>query len=349
MVDPWKRRFEILAILTAILFILSTPVAFTLYSLERTVFDPNLYIQAMDEENVYEQLPLLLAQTLAQSAQRPDNRSILSVFRNFSIEQWQTLLVQLLPPDMLRVVTIDGVTQVVSYLNGERPDAVLSLAILKTHMKSPDGINAFHAILEAQPDCTIEQLTAMALGQQALVLCNPPETFLTFDLGPFIDAQIQRLIGLVPDQVTIIPAGSSRPAYLNYVMDLRVFMRLSPLLPILCLFIIAFLAVRRLRDWLNWWGIPLLFAGLVTFLIAALSGPLAALIFQVFFAPALPTGVPADVVELFRDLTTAIIRDALQPALLVAGIMLLAGLAMVAIGFFLRRRALREPLEYREP
>jgi hypothetical protein len=344
MTDPSKRLLETLALLTALLFIISTPAAFTLYSLERSVFDADLYIQAMDEENVYQQLPALTAQTLALTAQQPGGTGILSIFRNLSVEEWQALVVQLLPPDVLRALTVDAVTQVMAYLNGERADAVLSLALLKTHMQSPEGINAVTGILEAQPDCTVEQLTAMALNQQGLTLCNPPDTFLLFDLRPIIAGQISRLMSLIPEQVTIIPAGSFRPPYLNYLDDLRILMRLSPLLPILCLGIIAVLVARSWRGWLNWWGYPLLFAGLISLFLSATSAPLSSLTFQLLFAPALPAIFPAELLEMLKGLTAAIVRNALQPVLLVAGIMVLVGLVMVALAFLFRDRYQKAPL-----
>jgi hypothetical protein len=213
-------------------------------------------------------------------------------------------------------------------------------------MQSPEGINAVTGILEVQPDCTVEQLTAMALNQQALTLCNPPDTFLIFDLRPIIAGQISRLISLIPEQVTIIPAGSFRPPYLNYLGDLRILMRLSPLLPILCLLIIAILVVRTWRGWLNWWGYPLLFAGLISLFLSAISAPLSSLTFQLLFAPALPAVFPVDLLEMLRRLTAAIVRNALQPVLLVAGIMLLVGLVMVALAFLFRPRIQRAPLYY---
>jgi hypothetical protein len=348
MTDPLKRLLETLALITAFVFVISTPVAFTLYSLEQSVFDADLYIQALDEENVYQQLPALTAQTLAVAAQRPDNPGILSIFRNLSAEEWQTLIVQLLPPDVLRVLTADAVTQIMAYLNGERADAVLSLAILKAHMQSPEGINAVNGMFEAQPECTVEQLTAMALNQQALTLCDPPDTFLFFDLRPIIAAQINGLMSLIPEQVTIISAGSFRPGYLQNLNDLRILMRLSPLLPILCLLIIVVLVVRSWRGWLNWWGFPLLFAGFISLFLSVISAPLSSLTFQVLFAPALPPVFPADLLEMFKGLTAAIVRNALQPVLLVAGAILLVGLAMVGLGFLLRGMAQKAPLSYRE-
>lgn len=346
MVDPLKRSLEILAVLFALLFVISTPVVFTLYSLERTVFDANLYIQAMDEENVYQQLPVLTAQTLALASQQPNPSILMSIFRNLSIEQWQALIVQILPPDVLRVLTVDAVTQVMGYLNGDRTEAVLSLTILKTHMQSPEGINAINLLLESQPDCTVEQLTAMALNPQTLALCDPPDTFLLFDLRPIIAAQLSNLISLIPEQVTLIPAGSARPQYLIYLRDLRVLMRLSPLFPILCLAVIAVLVVRTFQSWLNWWGVPLLLAGILSLALTVISAPLASLIFQLLFLPALPAFFPPDMQEMFRGLTASIVRHALEPALPFAGGMILVGLAMAVLGFLLGRRIPTAPRYY---
>lgn len=337
---------EILAVIVAILFVASTPVAFTLYSLEQNVFDADLYIRAMDEQNVYGQLPALTAQTLAAAAQRPGNTGILSIFRNLPAEQWQALIAQLLPPDVLRPLTVDAITQIMAYLNGERADAILSLVSLKAHLQSPQGINAINGMLDAQPDCTLEQLTGMALNQQQLTLCDPPDTLLVFDLRPIIAAQINGLMSLVPEQVTIIPAGSFRPQYLKNLKDVRIAMRLSPLLPILCLLIIAVLVVRSWRGWLNWWGYPLLFAGFISLFLSVISAPLSSLTFQVLFAPALPAVFPADMLQMFKGLTAAIVRNALQPVLLVAGAMILVGLVMVALAFLFRERYPRGSVYY---
>lgn len=344
MIDPTRRFLETLALITAILFVISTPAAFTLYSLERSVFSADLYIRAMDDENVYEQIPVVASQALTVAAQRPEDAGLLSIFRNLSREEWEALVVQLLPPDVLRTLTTDAVRQVVGYLNGDSADAVLSLGNLKAHMQSPEGIQVVYMMLEAQPDCTIDQLSAMALGQQALTLCDPPDTFLFLDLRPIVTGQINRLMSLIPEQVTLISAGAARPAYLQNLTDLRVLMRLSPLLPVLCLLIILVLVVRTFRDWLKWWGFPLLLAGLASMLLGALSAPLSSLTFQFLFVPALPVAFPADLVAMFRDLTAAIVRNALQPVLFVAGILMLVGFAMVVLGFFLRRRVRKTPI-----
>ena len=116
-------------------------------------------------------------------------------------------------------------------------------------------------------------------------------------------------------------------------------MRLSPLVPILCLSIIAVLVGRILARLVELVGYPLLFAGLISLSLTLISAPLSALIFQVLFAPALPVVFPAGLLELFKGLTAAIVRNVVEPALLVAGIMLLVGLVMVALGFLFRQGA----------
>jgi hypothetical protein len=178
----------------------------------------------------------------------------------------------------------------------------------------------------------------MALNQQALSLCNPPETFLLFDLRPLIESQIRAAVSLLPEQVAFISADENRIQTLRDLKALRLFMRLSPLVPVFCLFAITALAVRSLLDWLNWWGYPFLFAGLMSASLSVISRPLAAGTFQVFIAPALPDALPQYVVDVFRDLTATIVRNAVLPTLFVAGILAMAGLSMVALTFLFRNR-----------
>ena len=340
MVDTLKVFARVLAGFFAILFVLTTVLAVALYFIEQSAFDADLYKQALTEEKVYQRLPELAAHGLAIAAQR-SNSGVLSVFRNLSEEEWRAYVLELLPPEQLRVLAEEAVTQVMAYLNGESDVAVLSFANLKGYLQSPEGINAIYGMLKAQPDCTLEQLTAMALGQQALTLCNPPDTFMFVDLRPMVEAEIRAAVSLIPEQVTLISANSVKPRELRALKNLRLGMRLSPLLPMLCLLAIAVLAVRSFRDWLNWWGYPLLLAGFVSMFLSALSRPLAAGVFQVFIVPFLPEVLPADIVDVFRDLTATIVHNALQPTLLLAGLMALIGLIMIAVAFLLRRRVQR--------
>ena len=336
-----KTLTGVLAGLFAILFVGSTALAFALYHVEQSAFNADLYIRALDEENVYQRLPELTAQSLSMAAQRPERNGMLSLFRNLSDQEWQTLVTELFPPDVLRNMAVDMVTQIMAYLNGESNQVVLSLTNLKAYLQSPEGINAVYGMLKAEPDCTVEQLTAMALNQQALTLCNPPESFMFVDLRPIVKTEIKNAMTLIPEQMIIVSTDGNRVQTLRNLKTLRLFMRLSPLVPVLCLLVVTALAVRSLNDWLTWWGYPLLIAGLVSMSLSVLSGPMASVTFRLFIAPALPAALPPDIVSVFRDLTATIVRDAVQPILLVAGIMALIGLIMVALTFLLRKRLQR--------
>lgn len=336
-----KTLISVLAGLFAMMFVGSTAMAFALYTMEQSVFNADLYIRALDDENVYRRLPELTAQALSMAAQRPERTGMLSLFRNLPDQEWQTLVTELFPPDVLRNMAADTITQIMGYLNGQSNQVILPLANLKTYLQSPEGVNAIYGMLKAQPDCTAEQLTAMALNQQALTLCNPPDTFMFVDLRPIIETGIKNTIALIPEQVILVSTNGNRAQTLRDLRALRLFMRLSPLVPLFCLLAVTALIVRSLHSWLTWWGYPLLAAGLVSMSLSALSGPMTSLMFWFFIVPALPEALPPDIISVFQDLTATIIRDAVRPILLVAGIMALISLIMVALTFLLRKRLQR--------
>ncbi len=230
-----KSFSKVLAGIFAILFVGTTALAFVLYNLEQSLFDTELYIQAFEKENLYQRLPDLAAQALKVSAQQADSNDPLVLLRNLSEEEWGIFMDELLPPTELEILAEDTVRQIVAYLNGENDQVVLSLTSLKSHMSSPQGVNAIYGLLKAQPDCTLEQLTNMALGQQDMALCNPPETFLFVDLKPLIESQIKTTVLFIPEQATLISADSNRAQELQDLKELRTIMRLSPLVPIFCL------------------------------------------------------------------------------------------------------------------
>lgn len=338
-----ETYLKTVAVFFAILFIGSTALALALYNVERNAFDAEFYIRALEEENVYQRLPKLTAQSLALAVQRSQGGSVLSLFRNLSEEQWRIFVSNLFPPDVLRAVAEDVVRQFIDYINGERDSVILSLVGLKTHLGSQAGIDAIYGLLDSQPDCTVEQLTAMATGQADIVLCDPPETILFIDVRPIYEAQIQAAVSVLPEQVMIISPGSDRTQQLQDLRFVRMVVRLSPILPVLCLLMVALFAVRSFEDWLNWWGYPLLIAGMVSLFLSALSGLISAGIFQFFIAPVMPDLIPREIVNIFRDLTATIVYNAVAPTLVFAGIMVFIGFVMAALAFLLRGNLRKGP------
>ena len=182
---------------------------------------------------------------------------------------------------------------------------------------------------------------AMAMGQQNVSLCRPPDSFLLFDLRPFIESEIKAAVSLVPEQVNLASEGVDHEGELQALQSLRIVMRLSPLLPVLCLLMVTVIAVRTLRDWLNWWGYPFILAGLVSIGVTAFSGTLSARLFYSFVAPAFPENLPPGIFAMFEDVVASIAYGAVQPAIRIAGIMVLLGLLMVAAVFLFRKQRYR--------
>lgn len=327
-----------LAGIFTILFVATAALAFVGYSLEQSLFDPELYIQAFEKEDLYQRLPELTAQALNAAAQEADPGNPLALFRNLSEGEWEVFMAELFPPAELENLAEDAVRQIVAYINNDRDEVVLSLMGLKAHMGSPQGIDAMYGILKAQPDCTVEQLTTMALGQQEMVLCNPPETFLFLDLRPIIDSQIRAAVMFIPEKMTLISADASKTKELQDLITLRTLIRLSPLLPMFCLLMITILAVRSLGSWLNWWGYPLLFAGIFSILLSAVSGPIAVWLFQNFVARVFPESLPLNVLGMFKGVVATIAYGAVGPAVKAAGIIAIVGLIMVVSAQLFRKK-----------
>ncbi len=334
-----KALIRLFAGTFAILFVITTGFAFVLYNIEQSVFDPALYIQAFEKENVYQRFPKLTAQAMYVAAQEAESVDPLALLRNLSEEEWGNFLGKLLPPENLEVLAEDAVIQLMAFLNGEIDAVEISLIDLKAHLQSPQGVDAIYGLLEYQPDCTLEQLGAMAAGTQEMVLCNPPESFLFVDLRPIYKKEIETAVELmVPEQLELIPVDPGNQQQINELKNLRTIIRLSPFLPMLCLLTITIVAVRSLGDWLNWWGYPLWFAGLFSMALTIISGLITALIFQAYVAPLFPASFPPDLLHLLESIVVTIAYDAVQPMVSVAGIMALIGMIMVIVAYLFRKR-----------
>jgi len=95
---------------------------------------------------------------------------------------------------------------------------------------------------------------------------------------PLIQGQLQIAAAGIPEQATLVsadPAAGKEDAR-QQLKVLRLFLRLTPTLPLLMLFALTVLAVRSLRDWLMWWGAPFFVTGILASLMAWLGAGRAA-------------------------------------------------------------------------
>lgn len=329
------------AAICAILFILSGVAALFLFNIERRVFESSTYKQAFEEQRLYERMPSLLATALqGMIAQNPASYPFL---KELSFEDWQGTIASLLPPEELRAVADGALDSTFDYVNSRTDFAVLTLVPIKARLTGPAGAGIVAQFLSTQPACTLEQIQQMALGflGGSIALCNPPPEAMGL-LAPFIQSQMQNVAAAFPDQVTIISGGDSNtPNDPRLRLQLvRSAVRFSPFFVFLLLFAVAVFGVRGFRDFLVWWGWPLLITGASSALLASIGSPLISLLLRFLIQTQGAVFLPPLLTSTIAETAGAVTRQILAPVTVQGFIIALIGLFMIGISFFVGRRTM---------
>jgi len=328
----------------AFLFILSAFASLLLYNLEQNAFDPGLYQEVFADQQFYEQLPAILGQAVFSSTIQ---EQLPSAFKSLTSQNWENFIRALLPPETLHAMGDDALRSIFAYLAYQSENAEISLLPVKTQLTSEAGVQAVADILRSQPDCTLAQLaqlTISLLNGNQYFLCKPPEELIIM-ITPAIQAQLSLVAQTLPDSALIFD-----PSEYAEITDLRAsikkarfFMRLSPLLPVIFLFLMTLLIVRSLHDWLTWWGIPLLMTGVLTILVCTVGSPLlGSRVFKIIEGY-LPNFLPPVLFEQSQELAVAILARLIESvqmqALIPTGVGFIMILAALALRRFSRRSA----------
>jgi len=323
------------AVFFALLFIGSAVMALFLFNFDRTAFTAETYQEAFAREELYNKLPAVMAQTLTSSG--ADQSQFPIVMQGLSATAWEGFFRALLPPESLKAMGDDMLNSTFAYLNQKTDSAQLNLVPLKTGMTSDTAVQAVFSLLGTLPDCTfaqVGQMTLDLLGGGQIQFCNPPAELSPL-LAPVIQGQLQVMAALMPDQVTLIaaPAQDDPRQQLQFA---RVVMRLSPLLPLFFLLILTLLAVRSLKDWLGWWGVPLTIAGAIALGISIIGAPVFSAILQRILANRMPEFLPVLLLDYTTELASAMVRALLRPVLWQGLALGVLGLIMAGTGYFVR-------------
>ncbi len=260
---------------------------------------------------------------------------------NLGADDWEFIISTILPPEDLKAMTDQALDSIMSFLNNKTDSATLSLAPLKARLNGEAGVALVLKMMEAQPQCTDEQLTAMGLSvltEGEITMCNPPDEIVEL-IKPIIQSQLQTVSASIPDEAVLIPAPlpeESDPR--GGLITVRLGMRLSPLIPLAFLLGITLFAVRGLNDWLNWWGIPLLVSGALGSLTGLVGASAISLIVQNKMVEGMPPTMPAIVIESGSDLVSAVIRQLVKPVIWQGLALAILGLVMILIAFLQARR-----------
>ena len=331
---------KILAGISAILFVITGVLALLLFNIERKAFSAETYKQAFESQKLYERMPGILADALATSiAQDQNSNALLS---KFSEEDWAASIASLLPPEELKAMSNDTLDSVFDYLNNQSDSAAISLLPLKKHLAGPAGMDALLGLMSTQPACSTEQLIQMTLGALTggeFILCNPPDEILGL-ITPLVETQLQFMTVAIPDEITLISAAQSGTPddpriQLNRV---RKVMKLTPLLPLIFLIGITIFAVRGLRDWLMWWGLPFMFTGGISLLIALLGSPIIGLVIRTAMQEQGSGFVPPILLPTLQETIGEVARQILMPVAVEGLTLAILGMGMIMIAWYLAKR-----------
>lgn len=337
--DLIKKIFEIIF---AVLFIFTAVLALFLFNFDRKAFSAETYQKAFAREDFYNKLPSVMAD--AMTSLIADQSQFPLMLSGMSKEAWEAFFHTLLPPETLKVMGDEALNSIFAYLNMQTDSAGLNLAPLKSSMVSDRGVQAVFSLLSTQPDCTFIQIAQMAInlfsGDQP-EFCNPPAE-LHPAFTPIIQGQLQLMSAMIPDQVTLISAPPENDPRQG-LQTARLYMRLSPILPLTLLLGLTILAVRSLKGWLSWWGVSFILTGSIAFVMSLLGAPVLGAIFQRILVRRMSNYLPTLLLDHASDLASAMVQTLLSPVLQQGLVITFVGLVMTVIYFIIKRNETKSP------
>ncbi len=324
-----------LATFCAILFVLTAVIALFLFNFDRRAFSAETYQKAFAHDDFYNKIPVLMAEAMTSTNANQSQFPV--VMRGMNREAWEAFFRNLLPPETLKLMGDEALDSTFAYLNMQTDSAQLNLTPLKTSMAGDAGVQAVFLLLGTQPECSFNQIAQMTLSLLSggqIEFCNPPADLYP-TLAPIIQSQLQFTAAAIPDQVTIISAPFQNDPR-QRLLDIRFFMRLSPILPLAFLLGLTVFAVRSLKSWLSWWGIPFLITGSIAFVISLIGAPVFGAVLQRMLTNRMPTFLPTIFLSQANDLASAMLKALLTPILWQGILLALLGLGMAIAGYFVK-------------
>ena len=324
-----------LAGLFALLFATSAVAALLFFNFERRGFTAETYQKAFAKDDFYNKLPAVLAEAMTST----DQSQFPLTLRGMDMQAWDSFFRTILKPDALKAMGDDLLNSTFAYLNLQTDSVQLTLIPLKAGIVSDAGVQAVYGILATQPDCNLFDIAQMSLNLLTggeMQFCNPPAELYPL-LTPAIQGQLQLTAQIIPDQITLLQAPPQNDPR-QRLKTARLFMRLSPLLPLAFLLLMTILAVNSLKSWLNWWGASFLAIGMAASLMGLSGAPFFSAIFQRFLIFRLPAYLPTVFLSYAGDLASAMLQALLAPVLWQGLIMAVFGTGMLLGGYFIKLR-----------
>lgn len=320
----------------AVMLVVTGVAALLLFNIERQAFSAGTFQQAFERQNLYARMPAILAGALQTSIAQNGNAD--PFLRTLPPAELEAAIADILPPEDLKALSDDTLDSVFGYLNNQSDSVSVSLLPVKSRLAGPAGEALIMRVLNAQPDCTLEQLLQMGMGFLSgdIALCKPPAEMMGM-VTPMLSSQLQFMATAIPDRVVLVSAGDSTVDPRIRLNGARLVMKWSPVLPLLFLVALTVLAIRNLTDWLKWWGYPFLIIGGISAIAALLGSPVLSLVIQAVIRSQAGF-LPPILTSALGETVSAVSRQVLSPVVLQGAVLGFVGFGMVVIAVLLRRK-----------
>jgi hypothetical protein len=364
---------KLIGFVLVLVFILSMFVNIFLLAFTNQLFNPDFYLEVFEEVDFFDQLPELAATQIHHSMtfnpcledpdmcenEEPSNEGggeggPPSYFQALSEDDWETLLTELLPPDWLENQLHDLVHNLFDSIRSGSEEMTVSISLLdlKEHLTGEAGAEAITQLMKNQPECTEDDLLDMTRildGRQDtgkdFLTCNPGNDFLD-NYMPQIESLLRRSLKDIPEEIDLAkglgdkeinfkPFGIDLPLTV-FINSIRWAIMVSPLLNLLLLLVIAFLAVHSFKALRIWWGYPIAIAGLLASGLAFLAGPAANFLLDRFGGDLAMTGLHESLVDTGSGLALQILHTLFTQARNYALIVTAIGLSIIIISSVLK-------------
>ncbi|MBN1305597.1 MAG: hypothetical protein JXA13_14255 [Anaerolineales bacterium] len=267
---------------------------------------------------------------------------------SLKVTDWEMIIGALLPPEAMQVIANKVVDDTLAFLGGESKEISISLVELKRNISGEPGLRATINLLRSKPACTeaeSETLQASLRGEaDATVICKPGEDIL-IKMSPDLQAQLNMLAEAIPAQTPLITTldiegmedDPQTADAVSGIHQLRYALLLSPLIPLGLMLLITLLAIRSLRDWLRWWGVPVFFAGLTNLVLAILFSVSIPDFWPVILSQEIPASLSTGLLQLMLDILTSISGKLVGNILLGSILLLSTGLALWIVSGFRKK------------
>jgi hypothetical protein len=347
---------KILAVILALTVVMTLPLAIMASDTAHVIFSPSSVANLFRERLIYSgMLRRLVADALSSTdfleSHSPEEMNMGQAFAELTSAEWDAILEVSLPEAWIEEQVGMLTADIMGWIDDSRPwpELEVDLRPIKAKLLRGGTKEIVEIVVDSWPSCSPEQVQrmqeeSMRSGESPLLYCEPPEPF-RGQLTEYATIALDEFIRQAPvvlslrDDAPDMDAAIESLAFKENLRALRQLSYASWMIPIAFLGLIMVFAVRSWREVMQWWGIPLLAAAILTLLGAFLVPAAGKALLQ-----RVASGVDGDVgvlQKIMADLMTGASEMIAGQVLLHGIIVLFVSFIVMFLGWILQRIMLK--------